>query len=65
VVSGGTVAEVLDVVRRMHADNTVLLRVLGISSLLLGDAPVRSRDLSTVPVGHGDVLEVLPPFAGG
>ena len=65
VVSGGTVAEVLDAVRRMHSDNTKLLQVLGVSSLLLGDAPLGSRDRSAVAVGQGDVLEVLPPFAGG
>jgi sulfur-carrier protein len=65
VVRGSSVSEVLDAVRRMHAANGPLLRVLGVSSLLLGDLPVGSRELSAVAVRDGDVLEVLPPFAGG
>ena len=65
VVSGRSVAEVLDAVRRVHAANAPLLRVLGVSSLLLGDVPLGSRELSAVAVREGDVLEVLPPFAGG
>jgi molybdopterin synthase sulfur carrier subunit len=56
---------VLDAVRRMHADNPRLLQVLGVSSLLLGDIPLGLRDPSSVGVDHGDVLQVLPPFAGG
>ncbi len=65
VVNGASVAEVLDAVRRAHADNPDLLRVLGVSSLLLGDAPLGSRDLTGVKVASGDTVEVLPPFAGG
>ncbi|MEJ7629412.1 MAG: MoaD/ThiS family protein [Nocardioidaceae bacterium] len=65
VVSGGSVADVLAAVHRVHADNPRLLQVLAVSSLLLGDTPLGSRDRATVPVGPGDVLEVLPPFAGG
>lgn len=65
VVSGASVADVLVAVRQLHADNPRLLQVLGVSSLLLGDTPLGTRDRATVPVGPGDVLEVLPPFAGG
>jgi molybdopterin synthase sulfur carrier subunit len=65
VVSGSSVAEVLDAVRQVHGGNGAFLRVLDVSSLLLGDLPLGSRDLPSVAVDHGDVLEVLPPFAGG
>ena len=65
VVHGRSVAAVLDAVRRLHADNAALLAVLGVSSLLLGDLPLGRRDLADVPVSEGDVVEVLPPFAGG
>jgi hypothetical protein len=33
--------------------------------LLLGEEPLGTRDPATVRVGPGDVIEVLPPFAGG
>jgi sulfur-carrier protein len=36
-----------------------------VSSLLLGDRPLGSREPESVPVRDGDVIEVLPPFAGG
>jgi molybdopterin synthase sulfur carrier subunit len=65
LVCGSSVADVLDAVRRVHGENPALLRALGVSSLLLGDLPLGSRDLSAVPVQDGDVVEVLPPFAGG
>jgi sulfur-carrier protein len=65
VVSGDSVAEVLAEVRRLHASNPRLLQVLEVSSLLLGDRPLGSQDLAEVPVRDGDIVEVLPPFAGG
>ena len=65
VVSGGTVAEVLDAVRRLHADNARLLQVLGVSSLLLGRRPWARGTARRCRSSDGDVLEVLPPFAGG
>ncbi len=65
MVSGTTVAEVLAAARTLHADNPRFAQVLGVSSLLLGDTPVRSADLDAVTVSPGDVIEVLPPFAGG
>jgi sulfur-carrier protein len=65
LVCGSSVADVLAAVRRLHGENPALLRVLGVSSLLLGDLPLGSRDLSAIPVRDGDVVEVLPPFAGG
>lgn len=65
VVSGDSVADVLAAVRVVHADNPSLGRVLEISSLLLGDLPIGRRDPAQVALRAGDVLEVLPPFAGG
>lgn len=64
-VDATTVAEALDQARRAHADNARFAQVLGVSSLLLADQPIGSRDPETVPVSDGDVIEVLPPFAGG
>jgi molybdopterin synthase sulfur carrier subunit len=65
VVSGDSVAEVLAAVRRLHAGNARLLQVLAVSSLLLGDSPLGSREPATVEIRDGDTVEVLPPFAGG
>jgi sulfur-carrier protein len=64
-VAGETVAEVLMAARALHNENPRFAQVLGVSSLLLGDRPLGSRDLNEVAVRDGDVLEVLPPFAGG
>jgi molybdopterin converting factor small subunit len=64
-VDAESVDAVLSEVRRLHAANPRLLQVLSVSSLLLGDRPLGTSDLTTVRVHSGDVLEVLPPFAGG
>lgn len=65
VVSARSVADALAAVRALHADKPRLAQVLAMSSLLLGDKPLGSSDLSQVPARNGDVIEVLPPFAGG
>lgn len=65
VVSARSVADALGAIRALHTDNHRLAQVLAVSSLLLGDRPLGSSDLSNVLVGDGDVIEVLPPFAGG
>lgn len=64
-VDAATVAEALDRARRTHVDNSRFASVLAVSSLLLGDQPIGSRAPETVLVVDGDVIEVLPPFAGG
>lgn len=64
-VAGTSVAEVLAAVRAVHAESSQFAQVLDVSSLLLGDQPLGMRDLTEVSVGPGDVVEVLPPFAGG
>lgn len=65
VVRARSAADAVDAVRALHADNHRLAQVLSVSSLLLGDRPLRSADLSHVQLSEGDVIEVLPPFAGG
>ena len=64
-VDAGTVGEALAHVRRIHAHRPRFAEVLGVSSLLLGSAPVTLRDVDQLPVPPGEVVEVLPPFAGG
>lgn len=65
LVHGDSLADVLAAARAVHAGNRPFERVLAISSLLLGDQPVGSRDPGQVLVRDGDIVEVLPPFAGG
>lgn len=61
---GGTVADVLTAARERH-DDPAFAKLLGICSLLLGERPLGHAEPAEVAVHHGDVLEVLPPFAGG
>ena len=42
-----------------------MARTVGVCSVLLGDQPVRTQDPDAVVVRPGDVVELLPPFAGG
>jgi molybdopterin synthase sulfur carrier subunit len=65
VVSGATVAEVLSAVRSLYVDNPRFGAVLDVCSVVLGERPLGTVDLSTVPVEDGDVIDLLPPFAGG
>jgi molybdopterin synthase sulfur carrier subunit len=56
-----------DVVRRAIAlhPGTRLPGVLEACSVLVGDQPVKSREPDTVLVRPGQIVEFLPPFAGG
>jgi hypothetical protein len=56
-----------DVVRRATAlhPGTRLPGVLEACSVLVGDQPVKSRAPDTVVVRPGQIVEFLPPFAGG
>ena len=63
--SGRTVADVLAAAQSAHLANPRFASVLSISTLLLGDRPLGRQDPTTVVVRDGDVVEVLPPFAGG
>ena len=56
-----------DVVRRavaLHPDGR-LPQVLPICSVLVGERPVSSEDPADVLVSPGEIVEFLPPFAGG
>jgi sulfur-carrier protein len=64
-VDASTLADVLARVRDLHADQPEFARVLEHSSLLVGERPVGARDPAQVRLGPGDVIDVLPPFAGG
>lgn len=44
---------------------TALGRVLAVSTLLVDGAPVGTRARAGVPLRGGEVVDVLPPFAGG
>jgi molybdopterin converting factor small subunit len=59
----GTLAEVIAEASRRHGER--LTRILGTASFLVDDDPVGKRDLASVRLEPGSVLEVLPPFAGG
>ena len=65
VSAGTTLADVLAAVRLLHADRSRLAEVLSVCSVLVGDRPVGSREPGDVTVAAGDVVELLPPFAGG
>jgi molybdopterin converting factor small subunit len=65
LLTGGTVAAVLDAARAEHAGAPRFAQVLSVCSFLLGDRPLGGLDLAEVEVADGDVIEVLPPFAGG
>jgi sulfur-carrier protein len=65
VVAAGTLADVLAQLRERHRHRPRLVEVLAISSLLIGDRPAGSADPADVQLNAGDVIEVLPPFAGG
>ena len=65
VGSGTTLAEVFAQVRALHPDRPKLPGVLAVCSALVGDRPVGATDPADVRLAPGDVVELLPPFAGG
>ena len=65
VGEGMTLAVLLKAVRDLHLDRPRLTEVVGVCSVLVGDRPVGSRDPEDVAIRPGDVVELLPPFAGG
>ena len=64
-VPATTLAEALQAVVALHAGNRRFADVVGVCSVLVGSAPVSSRDPAQVPLSADDVVELLPPFAGG
>ena len=65
VTGGTTLADLLAEVLRLHPDRPRLPDVVGVCSVLIGDRPVGGADPAGVGVAPGDVVELLPPFAGG
>ncbi len=61
----GSLASVLAEVRARHAGDEIFTRVVNACSVLIGDQPVGARDHGSVHVAAGEVVELLPPFAGG
>jgi molybdopterin converting factor small subunit len=59
-----TLADVVARVLERHPGEQ-MARTVGVCSVLLGDQPVRTQDPASVVVRPGDVVELLPPFAGG
>jgi molybdopterin converting factor small subunit len=64
-VPADTLAEALRAVVALHAGNRRFADVVGVCSVLVGSAPVSSQDPETVRLSADDVVELLPPFAGG
>lgn len=60
-----TLAEALAAARERHADRPRFAEVLTRSSFLIDGTPVGVRDHASVTLADGNVVEVLPPFAGG
>jgi molybdopterin converting factor small subunit len=65
VAGGTTLADLLGRVLDRHRDRPRLPDVLEVCSMLVGDRPVGSQDPARVSLEPGDVVEMLPPFAGG
>lgn len=62
-LDGVVLAEVLGEIRALHPDgDPSMAKVLERSSFLLNEVALRDH---AAPLGRGDVLDVLPPFAGG
>ena len=64
-VVAATVAEALRAVLELHAGNQRFADVIAVCSVLVGSSPVSSQDPESVRLAAGDVVELLPPFAGG
>lgn len=60
-----TLSEALAAARERHSGRPRFAEVLARSSFLVDGAPVGVRDHASVVLTDGDVVEVLPPFAGG
>jgi sulfur-carrier protein len=63
-VSADTLAEALAAVTR-SGDRAALRAVMARSSFLVDETPVGRRAAESVRLQDGNIIEVLPPFAGG
>ena len=64
-VPAGSLDEALRAVLALHEGNRRFADVVRICSILVGSAPVSTQDPAAVELHPGDVVELLPPFAGG
>ena len=62
-VLASDVGAALDQVRARHDGR--FAQVLAVCSLLVDGDPVGTRDPATVPLVGGELLDCLPPYAGG
>ncbi|HET8717513.1 MAG TPA: MoaD/ThiS family protein [Nocardioidaceae bacterium] len=60
-----SVAEVVERVRALHTDSPRFADVVAVCSVLIGEKPLGGADPAQVQVAPGEVVELLPPFAGG
>jgi sulfur-carrier protein len=65
VVEGITLREALDTAVAGRQPDRRLATVLARSSFLVNADPVGRTDKESIILEPGDVIEVLPPFAGG
>ena len=65
VVAAATLSEALAAIRALHEDSARFSTVLAVCSFLVDSEPVGSREAGSVTLANGDVVDVLPPFAGG
>jgi sulfur-carrier protein len=56
-------AEALAELRRRHGER--LSAVLEVCAFLVDGRPVGTRDPAAVPLADAELVDVLPPFAGG
>ena len=62
-LDGASLEEALGEIRSLHpAGEPSMARVLDRSSFLLNEVALRDRNS---PIRRSDVLDILPPFAGG
>lgn len=64
-VEAATLADALRAVVDLHPDDKRFADVVSVCSVLVGSAPVSSQDPERVVLSADDVVELLPPFAGG
>lgn len=58
-----TLADVVDEIRQQHGQ--AVDKVLRVASYLVDEQSVSGRDHADVVLSDGQVIDVLPPFAGG
>lgn len=64
-ISARTLAEALQLVAERHTSSLRFAEVVAVSSVLVGEQPIGRRDPAGVALHDGDVVDILPPFAGG